>query len=107
MDQIEISVQETQALLIASPTTPLIDVREDFEREIVNLENSLQLTEELAEDMIKQWQRDQVIVFYCHHGWRSRSAADYFLQQGFTQVRNMTGGIDAWSRHIDPNLPRY
>ena len=107
MDQIEISVQETHALLNASPTTPLIDVREDFEREIVNLESSLQLTEELAEDMIKAWDRQQLIVFYCHHGWRSRSAADYFLQQGFTQVRNMTGGIDAWSRHIDPSLPRY
>lgn len=107
MDTIEISVQDTLALLNEAPTTPLIDVREDFEREIVLLPNSLQLTEELAEDMIKNWQRDQLMVFYCHHGWRSRSAAEYFLQQGFTQVRNMTGGIDAWSRQIDPELPRY
>lgn len=107
MDTIEISVQDTLALLNESPTTPLVDVREDFEREIVLLPNSLQLTEELAEDMIKNWQRNQLIVFYCHHGWRSRSAAEYFLQQGFTHVRNMTGGIDAWSRQIDPELPRY
>ena len=107
MDTLEISVQETAELLKAQPDLTLIDVREDFERGICSLPASLQLTEALAEEMIEKWDRDRLIVFHCHYGGRSRSAAEYFRQQGFRKVRNMTGGIDAWASEIDPSLPRY
>ncbi|PKL74260.1 MAG: rhodanese [Candidatus Melainabacteria bacterium HGW-Melainabacteria-1] len=107
MDSIEISVQEAAALLQSSADVRLIDVREDFEREICCIKSSQQLTETLAEDMIQNWDRGQQIVFQCHHGGRSRAAAEYFIQQGFSQVRNLNGGIDAWSREIDPSLARY
>lgn len=106
-DQMEISVAEA-ARLLAQPHPPrLIDVREDFERQICQLPGSLQLTEALAEEMIASWDRQQLIVFLCHHGGRSRAAAEYFLQQGFSHVRNLTGGIDAWAREVDPALARY
>ncbi|MCA9619328.1 MAG: hypothetical protein KC731_09900, partial [Myxococcales bacterium] len=46
-------------------------------------------------------------VVYCHHGVRSRTAAEQLLQRGFTQVFNLVGGIDAWSATVDGDVPRY
>ena len=54
-----------------------------------------------------QLDRDALIVFQCHHGIRSQNAAEYFRQQGFTNLCNLQGGIDAWSLQVDPSVPRY
>jgi len=51
--------------------------------------------------------RSTPIAFYCHHGQRSRAAAERFLALGFRDVYNLEGGIDAWSREVDPKVPRY
>jgi monothiol glutaredoxin len=51
--------------------------------------------------------RDAPIAFHCHHGSRSRAAAEQLLQQGFKRVYNLRGGIDAWSVTVDPSVPRY
>ena len=51
--------------------------------------------------------RDTPLVFHCHHGGRSQQAAEYFLDQGFTRVANLRGGIEAWSVEVDPQVPRY
>jgi rhodanese-related sulfurtransferase len=47
------------------------------------------------------------LAVHCHHGNRSRAAAEHFRQQGFTNLYNVRGGIDAWSQQIDPAVPRY
>jgi rhodanese-related sulfurtransferase len=47
------------------------------------------------------------VVVHCHHGGRSLRVTQFLRQQGFTQVQNMTGGIDAWSQLIDASVPRY
>lgn len=106
-DTLEISPQQAFRRLRSEAHICLIDVREDFEREICHIPGSQQLTEALAEEMLKNWARSRVIIFQCHHGGRSRAAAEYFLQQGFTEVYNLSGGIDAWSREVDPSVPRY
>jgi monothiol glutaredoxin len=51
--------------------------------------------------------RDATLVFHCHHGMRSQRAAEQFVAQGFRSVYNLTGGIDAWSLDVDPDVPRY
>jgi rhodanese-related sulfurtransferase len=51
--------------------------------------------------------RDGRIVVHCHHGGRSARVTTWLKQQGFANVQNMTGGIDAWSLEIDPKVPRY
>lgn len=43
----------------------------------------------------------------CHHGVRSRAAAEKVLKMGFAKVYNLEGGIDAWSQHVDPKVARY
>jgi len=105
--EIEMSVRDVAEYLEEHPETPLVDVRESFERDICQLPGSQQLTEQLAEQMLADWDKEAQIIFYCHHGGRSRAAAEYFQQQGFSQVRNMTGGIDAWSLQVNPEVPRY
>jgi rhodanese-related sulfurtransferase len=47
------------------------------------------------------------VVCLCHHGVRSNQAAYFFLSQGYTNVRNVTGGIDAYARVVDPAVPKY
>lgn len=105
--EMEMSVRDAAEYLEEYPDTSLVDVRENFEREICQLPHSQQLTEALAEEMLSHWDKAAPVIFYCHHGGRSRAAAEYFQQQGFTQVRNMTGGIDAWSMQVNPEMIRY
>ena len=47
------------------------------------------------------------MVFQCHHGVRSQAAAEYFQREGFRNLCNLEGGIDAWSTLVDPSVPRY
>jgi len=56
---------------------------------------------------IEKLPKDTRIVFHCHHGGRSQAAAEHFAGLGFTNLHNLAGGIDAWSREIDPSVPRY
>ena len=51
--------------------------------------------------------KDTPLVFQCHHGGRSLQAAQHYKGLGFTKVWNLTGGIDAWSRQVDGDVPRY
>ena len=84
----------------------LIDVREESEREIAQIPDSKLLNEETVK-FIDGLSRDITMIFQCHSGVRSQSAAEYFRGQGFTKVYNLTGGIEAWSQRIDQSVPRY
>jgi rhodanese-related sulfurtransferase len=50
---------------------------------------------------------DQPVACLCHHGTRSQRVAQFLAQQGFSRIANVAGGIDAWSRELDPKVPRY
>jgi rhodanese-related sulfurtransferase len=50
---------------------------------------------------------DKEVVAICHHGGRSMQVAMFLERQGFKSVHNLTGGIDAWSRTVDPSVPTY
>jgi len=84
----------------------LFDVRTLAERERSRIERARFLDRD-AEDAIMRMPKDTLMVFHCHHGGRSQSAAEHFLAQGFRNVYNLAGGIDAWSVEVDPNVPRY
>jgi rhodanese-related sulfurtransferase len=51
--------------------------------------------------------QDRPIACLCHHGARSQRVALFLAQQGYTDVANIAGGIDAWAREHDPGIPRY
>lgn len=103
----EYTVQEVAGLLRSAAPPRLVDVREQAEWDIVHLDGGRLLTDDLLDEIVQEWSTDTPIVCYCHHGIRSLNAAVFLQQKGFTNVSSMRGGIDAWSREVDPSLPRY
>lgn len=101
--------QELAAELQSANPPRLLDVREVEENELVTLPASKliplgQLPSRSGE--LEAW-RDEDVVVYCHHGIRSQHAVGYLQQIGFTRLRNLTGGIDAWALTVEPRLLRY
>jgi monothiol glutaredoxin len=84
----------------------LVDVRTPAERAIAHIEGSRLLDSELR-NTIALLPRQRTIVCLCHTGVRSRNAAEGLVQMGFSDVFNLEGGIDAWSREVDPDVVRY
>jgi monothiol glutaredoxin len=84
----------------------LLDVRAEEEREIARIEGS-RLFDRAGHDYVMSLDRNTTLVFQCHHGIRSQAAADYCLNEGFRNLYNLEGGIDAWSTLVDPAVPRY
>ena len=102
----QVSPSEVAASLASDGPPRLLDVRTPPEWELARIEGATLMTEAMAE-IVMRWPRDTPIVFYCHVGQRSHDAASYFAGHGFTEVRSMTGGIDAWSVGVDPSVARY
>ena len=84
----------------------VIDVRPKSELDLAHLPFAKALFE-MSEEEIASLKKDQAIVFLCHHGRRSQQAAESWRARGFTNLYNLTGGIDAWSRKIDRSVPVY
>ncbi len=84
----------------------LLDVRTPEEWELARIPGATLISEELTKEMM-HWPKDTAIVFFCHVGQRSLDAASYLAGHGFSNVRSMTGGIDAWSLAVDTSVPRY
>jgi rhodanese-related sulfurtransferase len=102
----QLSAPELKTLIDGGAAIELVDVRTQGEREVARIEGARLLDREYH-DALLQLDRNTPIVFHCHHGIRSQQAAEYFRGEGFTNLSNLSGGIDAWSMLIDPSVPRY
>jgi rhodanese-related sulfurtransferase len=102
----QLTAPDLKALLESGTAIELVDVRTVEERELARIEGS-RLLDQAYHDALIARDRDTPIVFHCHHGMRSQSAAEYFRRHGFTNLCNVQGGIDAWSVLVDPAVPRY
>ena len=91
------------------PNPPLLlDVREPWEFNTAHLQNSLLMPMgEVTSRAHQELDPDQPIVVVCHHGVRSAHVAMFLVDQGFSRVLNLTGGIDAWALEVDRSLTRY
>jgi rhodanese-related sulfurtransferase len=85
----------------------LLDVRTPQEAAIAGLPGSVLIPLSELPMRFAELPQDRPLVAYCHHGMRSESAARFLEAQGFPEVGNLAGGIDAWSQTIDPGVPRY
>jgi monothiol glutaredoxin len=101
-----LSAKELDAKRRAGEPLHLFDVRTPAERATAVIDGSILLDDEGAK-ALDALPRDATVVFQCHHGVRSRAAAERALARGFTRVFNLEGGIDAWSVDVDPRVPRY
>jgi monothiol glutaredoxin len=84
----------------------LFDVRPGDERARASIAQARSLDAE-GQEFLFSLSKETPIALHCHHGMRSRAAAEQLLREGFTNVYNLEGGIEAWSRDVDPSVPRY
>lgn len=101
-----LGVAALQQMIASHKPMLLLDVRTEDERDIVKLDGSVRFSSDDPE-ILDDVDRAMPIVLYCHHGIRSRAAAEHVIRMGFREVYNVTGGIDAWSQEIDRSAPRY
>ena len=104
----EIDPKALRALLGSDTPPLLVDVRTDQERALAQIEPSLHIgLAELVARAPLEVPSDADVVVYCHSGMRSAQATMWMLGNGWSRVRNLSGGIDAWSAEVDPEMPRY
>ena len=85
----------------------LLDVREPWEYERARIAGAQLLPMRELPGRLPELDPAQDIVAICHHGGRSRQAAMFLEKNGFSKVHNLVGGVDAWSRTVDPAVPIY
>jgi rhodanese-related sulfurtransferase len=99
---------ELKARLDRAEKFRLIDVREADEWALGHLPQAeLIPLSEFQKRATAELSPEESLVLYCHHGMRSGRAQGYLKAQGFTDVLNLTGGIDAWSVQVDSTVKRY
>jgi rhodanese-related sulfurtransferase len=108
----QISVEELANRMVANDDeVQLIDVREPEELAIASLNGFINLPlsqfSEWSGQIQSQLDPHVETIVLCHHGMRSAQMCHWLLQQGFTQVKNVTGGIEAYATVIDPAVPHY
>jgi len=89
-------------------TSPLLlDVRESWEFDICSIENSILIPMGQIPTKLEQLNPKQEIVVICHHGIRSAQVCRYLEHQGFEQMINLSGGVEAWAQDVDTNMAVY
>lgn len=105
---VNVTPEQVKARIDAGEDLVLLDVREPDEYDIAQIEGSDLKPLSEAQQWANDLPRDKQVVVFCHHGGRSARVAMALTQQlGYTNIENMTGGIDAWSERIDPSVQRY
>jgi len=103
----EIEVTEVKAMLDRGDDFLLIDVREPHEYKICNIPGAKLIPLGEVPQRLHELDKAADIVVHCKMGGRSARACGILKQAGFTRVRNMKGGILAWSDRVDPSVPKY
>ena len=103
----EITPQRLHARLRAGEAITLLDVRETYEWAIARLPDARLVPLGSLPRAVNTLDRSAETVVYCHHGTRSAAAAEWLLDQGFSRVLNLVGGIDRWSVEVDTTVRRY
>jgi rhodanese-related sulfurtransferase len=89
-------------------TSPfLLDVREPWEFEICHIEGSINMPMAQIPQRLDELRANDEIIVICHHGIRSQQVIWFLQQQTLENLVNLDGGVDAWARTVDPDMPVY
>ena len=104
-----VSVRELATWLADEGRTKpqLVDVREPWEYRICRIEGSLSVPMQSIPARLAELDPERSVVCVCHHGGRSQQVAMFLSRQGFADVYNLAGGVDAWARQVDTAMPTY
>ncbi|HWR52935.1 MAG TPA: rhodanese-like domain-containing protein, partial [Bryobacteraceae bacterium] len=106
----EVSPQEVKRMLDAGEPVHLVDVREPHEHQTARIESAELIPMRAVPHQLAALQQKAAtapLVIFCHHGVRSLQTVSWLRRQGVERCHSMSGGIDAWSASIDPEVPRY
>src|SRR5947209_8572659 len=106
-DGLEVTAAELAAEWKQNPDLLVLDVREPHEHQIARIEGAKLIPLSQLPDRLGDLDGHQEIVTHCHHGARSLKALEILKAAGFSKVRSLRGGIDAWSVNVDRGVPRY
>lgn len=110
MNPLELTPSEIESKRQAGEKLCLIDCREPSEWSICHIEGANLLPMNTVPANLQQLEaqaEETQLVVYCHHGVRSLHVVHWLQSQGVENCISMAGGIDRWSREIDPSVPRY
>jgi len=103
----EISPVALKAKLDAGENIFVLDVREPHEFDICRLEGTTLIPLGQLQSRVSELNASDEIVVHCKSGMRSAKAVDFLQSEGFSNVKNLAGGILAWSDQVDPSIPKY
>ncbi len=103
----QITPLQLQQKRTQQPDLKILDVREPHEFEFAHIVDSILIPLSLIPLKIEELNRDEDLVVLCHHGVRSMMACRFLAKEGFENLYNLAGGIDAWSVECDSTVPRY
>ena len=106
-NETETDVNELKRKIDAREDFFLLDVREPNEYQIGKIPGSTLIPLGEVPQRVNEIPRDKEIIVHCKMGGRSAKAAAFLRQQGYTNVKNLKGGILDWSDKIDPGVPKY
>jgi rhodanese-related sulfurtransferase len=107
MDELEITPAEVKARLDRGEKVFLIDVREPWEYQVCRIEGAKLIPLGSLPSSLNTLPDTDEVICYCHHGMRSLDAAAWLRFQGIERAKSLAGGIERWSREVDPQVPRY
>jgi|SRR5438067_5948582 len=105
----QISASDLAAWLAdaSRPKPLLLDVREPWEYEKARIEGAQLVPMREVPGRLDELDQERDVVAICHHGGRSQQVALFLEKTGFRKIHNLVGGVDAWSRTVDPTVPLY
>jgi adenylyltransferase/sulfurtransferase len=102
----QITAKELKRRIDADEQVYILDVREPWEHKVAQIGGKLIPMNEIPQ-RLSEIDREREIIVQCHHGIRSQRVAEFLQQSAFPRVVNLVGGNDAWSREVDPSVPKY
>lgn len=102
-----ISAEELKKKLDAGEKPVLLDVREAWEYETCHIEGSTNISMSTIQQKLGELKPDDETIVICHHGMRSFQVASYLEGNGYGNIANLEGGVDAWARNVDPSMVQY
>ncbi len=103
----DVTAEQVKQMLDVATDFVFVDVRNPDEQQICRIDGTVLLPLGELPQRFQELPRDKPIVLHCHHGTRSLRALHFLRDQGYGELKNLAGGIDAWAESIEPDMPRY
>ncbi len=105
--EFDISVHALAEMRNTDAAHTILDIRRPDELAVCMIPGSVTIPMQQVMDEFELLSRERKLILVCHHGMRSGLVTEFLRNNGFDNVWNLAGGIDAWSEQIDPAMPRY